>query len=292
MYNTYIGPLVVAGRPLKRRKRIINPGRDNLDNFREEDRMRLQGKVAVITGAGSGMGRAMAMLFAREGAKIVAGEWNAKTLDELVTDVRAANGEITGVKVNVANQAEAEGLIDSAVSTYGRIDVLCNNAGVMDQNQGVGELSDEIWRRVLSINLDGPMFLTRRAVPIMIKHGGGSIVNTASVAGVEGGAAGAAYTVSKHALVGLTRNTAWRYVLDGIRCNAIAAGGVETNIMASVDMSKMDPQGSARYGVYQKIIPAMLKPIDIANLALFLASDESRNINGAIIPADAAWTAA
>ena len=254
--------------------------------------MRLQGKVAVITGAGSGMGRAMAMLFAQEGARIVGGDWNAKTLDDVVAEVRSANGEITGVKLNVANQNESEGLIDSAVSTYGRIDILCNNAGVMDLMQGVGELSDEIWRRVLSVNLDGPMFLTRRVVPIMIKQGGGSIVNTASVAGVEGGAAGAAYTVSKHALVGLTRNTAFRYVLDGIRCNAIAAGGVETNIIASVDASKMDRQGSARYGVYHKVMPATLKPIDIANLALFLASDESRNINGAIIPADAAWTAA
>ena len=162
------------------------------------------------------------------------------------------------MNVNVADKAEAESLVDTAVAKYGRIDVLCNNAGVMDQNQGVGEVSDDIWRRVLSINLDGPMYLTRRAVPIMIKQGGGSIVNTASVAGVEGGAAGVAYTASKHALVGLTRNTAWRYVLDGIRCNAIAAGAVATNIMASVDATKMDPQGSARYGVYTKIIPGYL----------------------------------
>jgi NAD(P)-dependent dehydrogenase (short-subunit alcohol dehydrogenase family) len=272
--------------------KALDKARSGHPLLEQEKAMRLQNKVAVITGAGSGMGRAMAILFAQEGAKIVAGEWNATTLDEVVAAVRAAGGEITGVKVNVANKAEAESLVDTAVAKYGRIDVLCNNAGVMDQNQGVGEVDDDIWRRVLSINLDGPMYLTRRAVPIMIKQGGGSIVNTASVAGVEGGAAGVAYTASKHALVGLTRNTAWRYVLDGIRCNAIAAGAVATNIMASVDATKMDPQGSARYGVYTKIIPGYLNPIDIANLALFLASDESRNVNGAIIPADAAWTAA
>jgi NAD(P)-dependent dehydrogenase (short-subunit alcohol dehydrogenase family) len=135
------------------------------------------------------------------------------------------------------------------------------------------------------------MYLSRKAVPLMVAQGGGTIVNVASVAGVEGGAAGAAYTASKHALVGLTRNTAWRYTLEGVRCNAIAAGGVETNIVASVDLTKMDPKGSARFGVYDGIIPATLKAIDIANLALFLASDDSKMINGAIIPADAGWTA-
>ncbi len=253
---------------------------------------KIEGKVAIITGAGSGIGRAMANLFASEGAKIVAGEWNDKTLAEVVAEVHAAGGVITGMKFNVANQAEAESLVDTAVSTYGRLDILCNNAGVMDLNQGVGEVTDEIWQRVLSINLNGPMFLSRRAIPIMVKQGGGSIINTASVAGLGGGAAGVAYTVSKHALVGLTRSIAWMYGPKGIRCNAMACGGVETNIITSVDRTKMDPEGSKRTGLYVSIMPAMLKPIDIAYLALFLASDESRNINGAIIPADAGWSAA
>jgi NAD(P)-dependent dehydrogenase (short-subunit alcohol dehydrogenase family) len=253
---------------------------------------KIEGKVAIITGAGSGIGRAMANLFAKEGAKIVAGEWNDKTLTEVVAEVHAAGSEITGMKFNVANQAEAESLVDTAVSTYGRLDILCNNAGVMDLNHGVGEVTDEIWQRVLSINLNGPMYLSRRAIPIMIKQGGGTIINTASLAGTGGGAAGAAYTVSKHALVGLTRSIAWMYGPKGIRCNAMACGGVETNIMTSVDMTKMDPEGSKRTGLYVSIMPALLKPIDIAYLALFLASDESRNINGAVIPADAGWSAA
>lgn len=254
--------------------------------------MKLQGKTAVITGIGSGIGRAITELFAREGARIVGGEWNESTLDEVVKEVRSAGGEITGVKIDVGNQLDAEGLIDTAVKEFGRLDILVNNAGVMDLNQGVGELTDEIWKHVLGINLNGPMYTSRRAVPIMVKQGGGSIINIASIAGLEGGAAGVAYTVSKHALIGLTRNTAWRYTLEGVRCNAIAAGGVETNIVSSIDLTKMDPQGSARAQVYQKIIPAMLKPLDIANLALFLASDDSKMINGAIIPADAGWLAA
>ncbi len=253
---------------------------------------RLENKVAVITGAGSGMGRAMAHLFAKEGAKIVAGEVVDKTLAEVVAEVRAAGGEITGVKANVADQAQSENLINVAIQTYGRIDVLCNNAGIMDYNAGVGEVSNELWERVLSVNLYGPMYLTRCAIPHMRQHGGGSIINTASVAGVEGAAAGVAYTVSKHGLVGLTKNTAWRYWPDGIRCNAIIAGAVATNIGQNMDPTKLDAEGTKRWSVYYQVIPATLQAPDIANLALFLASDESKMINGALIPADAGWTAA
>lgn len=254
--------------------------------------MRLEGKVAVITGAGSGMGRAMANLFAAEGAKVVAAEWNQATLDEVVAEVQAAGGDITGVQGDVSKEEDCGRIIDAATSAYGRIDVLCNNAGVMDNNQGVGELEDSMWERVMGININGPMYLSRLAVRLMVKQGSGSIVNTASVAGLGGGAAGAAYTVSKHALIGLTRNTAFRYTQQGVRCNAIAAGAVETNIMQSVDPSKMDPDASARCNTWYAAIPGQLKATDIANLALFLASDESKMINGAIIPADAGWTAA
>ena len=254
--------------------------------------MQLQDKVAVITGAGSGMGRAMVMLFATEGARIVAGDWNAQSLEAVIAAVRVSGGEITGAQGNIADQATAEGLVDLAVSAYGRLDVLCNNAGVMDLNQGVGELTNEIWRRVLSINLDGPMFTSRRAIPIMRQQGGGSIINIASIAGLGGGAAGAAYTAAKHALVGLTRSTAWLYAQQGIRCNAICPGGVETNIMSSVNMANMDPEGSKRTGLYASLMPGLLQPVDIARLALFLASDASRYINGTAIAADAGWRAA
>jgi NAD(P)-dependent dehydrogenase (short-subunit alcohol dehydrogenase family) len=254
--------------------------------------MRLEGKVAVITGAGSGMGLAMAKRFTAEGAKVVVGDWNAKRLDEAIASIQQDGGTIVGAQGNIADQATAEGLVDLAVSTHGRIDILINNAGVMDFMQGVGELSDDIWRRVLGINLEGPMFTMRRAVPLMIKQGGGSIVNVASTAGIEGGAAGAAYTASKHALVGLTRNTAWMYATQGIRCNAICPGGTRTNIAESMTLERMSPTGATRAQAYAALMPAALEPEDIAALALFLASDESRKINGAIIPADAGWTAA
>jgi NAD(P)-dependent dehydrogenase (short-subunit alcohol dehydrogenase family) len=238
------------------------------------------------------MGRAMAKLFAAEGAKVVGGDWHVESLDEVVAEVRATGGEMTGVQGNVAVREDCERLIDTAVATYGGIDVLCNNAGVMDLFQGVAHLEDDLWRRVMGINVDGPMFLSRKAVPLMIERGGGSIVNTASAAGVGGGAAGTAYTASKHALVGLTRSTAYTYALQGIRCNAMACGAVETNIMQSVDSTKLDMEGAARYQAYQQLAPAYLKPGEVASLALFLASDESKHLNGAIIPIDGGWTAA
>jgi NAD(P)-dependent dehydrogenase (short-subunit alcohol dehydrogenase family) len=254
--------------------------------------MRLEGKVAVITGAGSGMGRAMANLFAAEGAKVVAAEWNEATLAEVTAEVKAAGGEITGVQGDISKEDDDKRIIETATSTYGRLDVLCNNAGVMDNFAGAAHFSDDVLVRVMSINAYGPLYLTRLALPIMIEQGGGSIVNTASVAGEHGGAAGVVYTMSKHACVGLTKNTAWYYAKTGVRCNAIIAGAVETNIMASVDPSIIDPDGGAQAGVYGGIIPGFLKPLDIANLALFLASDDSKMINGANIPADAGWTAA
>jgi NAD(P)-dependent dehydrogenase (short-subunit alcohol dehydrogenase family) len=238
------------------------------------------------------MGRAMAVRFAAEGAKVVAADWHQDSLDETVAMITSAGGTAIGVQGNVADQAQAEAIIDAAVAAYGKVDVLCNNAGVMDTNQGAAELTNEMWERVLGINLTGPMYLTRKALPVMLGGGGGSIINTASVAGVGGGAAGLAYTVSKHGLVGLTKQTAFRYAQEGIRCNAIAAGAVETNIMQSVDPTKMDPAGSARCQTYYAAIPGQLKPEEIANLALFLASDESTKINGAIIPADAGWLSA
>ena len=254
--------------------------------------MRLPGKVAVITGAASGMGLAIATRFAAEGASVLAGDWNAERLDAAVTAIQATGGRIVGAQGNIADRQTAEALVDQAITTHGRLDILCNNAGVMDYMQGVGELEDEIWRRVLSINLDGPMFTSRRAVQHMRRQGSGSIINIASIGGLQGGAAGAAYTVSKHALIGLSRNTAWMYAKEGIRCNAICPGATATNIGETMPPDRLDPFGAARAGAYAALIPATLEPRDIADLALFLASDESRFINGAVITADAGWTAA
>jgi len=251
--------------------------------------MRLKDKVAVVTGAASGMGLAIARRFVAEGAKVVAADWHKDAIEKAASEI---GGFIVAVTANVAIEAEAVAMVDKAESEFGRIDILVNNAGVMDLFQSVADVDNDTWRRVMSVNLDGPMFAMRRAVPLMLAQGGGSIVNVASVAGVGGGSAGAAYTASKHALIGLTRSTAYQYAKAGLRANALAVGGVETNIMQSVDASHLDQQALGRLGAYHASNPGMLQPDDIANVVLFLASDESRHLNGATIPVDMGWTSA
>jgi NAD(P)-dependent dehydrogenase (short-subunit alcohol dehydrogenase family) len=145
---------------------------------------------------------------------------------------------------------------------------------------------------VLAVNLDGPLFTSRRAIPVMSGGGGGSIINIGSTASLSGGAAGTAYTTSKHALLGLTRSTAWMYARQGIRCNIICPGATATNISESMPEDRLDPTGAARAREFAGLIPLVLDAADIANLALFLASDEAVHINGAVITADGGWKAA
>lgn len=248
--------------------------------------MRLLDKVAVITGAASGMGRSMALRFAAEGARLVVGDKHATRLTEVVAQIRGTGASIDSAEGDIGRQATAEALVDLAIAIHGRIDVLVNSAGIMDHFQGAGELSNEIWRRVLATNLDGPMFTTRRSLGYMLDQGGGSIVNIASLSSYSGASAGAAYTASKHALLGLTRNTAWRYAKEGIRCNAICPGAVKTNIEESMPQRELDPVGMARAVEFFSLGSAYLDPSEIASLALFLASDEARHINGAVVSAD------
>lgn len=253
--------------------------------------MRLRGKVAVVTGAASGIGRAITELYLREGARVVAGDIHGDRLAELTREQRALGFDLLAMHTDISVREDAERLVNTAVDRFGGLDVLVNNAGIMDYMAGVGELTDEVWQHVMRVNLDGPMYTSRRAVQVMLTAGHGSIVNVASIAAVSGGAAGAAYTTSKHALLGLTRNTAWMYAQRGIRCNAICPGATKTNIAESMPAERLDPVGAARAGQFATLVPAWLDPIDIAELALYLASDASRYINGAVITADGGWMA-
>ena len=251
--------------------------------------MRVEDKVAVITGAGSGIGLATARLFIEQGAKVIAADWNEQAV---VSAAEQIGGSIVPVRANVAEEADCVRMVDRAISDFGRIDVLVNNAGVMDLFQSVADMDNEMWRRCMSVNVPGPMYAMRRAVPYMLAQGHGSIINIASAAALGGGAAGAAYTASKYAVVGLTMSTAYQYARLGLRCNALAVGGVNTNIMGSVAGRPVDNAALARIGAYHASSPGMLEPIDIANTILFLASDESRHLNGALIPVDMGWSAA
>ncbi len=254
--------------------------------------MYLEGKVAVITGAASGIGLAMAERFAAAGARLVLGDWHAERLEAAAARLREAGATIEAAQGDISDRAAAEALVDRAFAAFGRLDVLVNNAGVMDSMAGVAEVTDETWRRVFAVNLEGPLHTMRRAIPRMAEQGGGGIINIASVGGLHGGAAGAAYTAAKHALVGLTKNTAFMYGPRGIRANAIAPGGTKTNIAESMARAGVDAAGIARVSAYTALMPGLLEPADIAEVALFLASDAARGINGAVITVDLGWTAA
>lgn len=252
---------------------------------------KLAGKTAVVTGAGSGMGKAITLLFAAEGCKVVATDINQQRLDALQTEINAAGGEVTTLLANMAAEEDIERMIATAVSTYGTLDILINNAGIMDHFAPVGELDNNMWEKVMNVNVTGPMKAMRAAVKIFLAKGSGSIVNIASIGGLCGARAGAAYTTSKHALIGLTKNTGFLYAKAGIRCNAIAPGAVATNIADTIDMSKITPLINDRIMAGMVLNAKTGEPSDIAKATLFLASDDAGFINGAVLTADGAWTA-
>ncbi len=254
--------------------------------------MRLKGKVAVITGAGSGMGRATALLFAREGATVVGSDINAANLEAVTAEATAAGGTMIGVPGDISKRQDAEALIQRAIDEFGQLDALVNNAGIMDKMEGVANFDDGTFERVIGVNVYGPFVTSRAAVRHMKERGAGAIVNVASVAGVSGGAAGAVYTASKHALLGLSRNTAFTYAPFGVRCNTLIVGGVETNIMGGADPATFDHEALAQYGKWHAANPRTLQPDEVANLSLFLVSDEASGINGAEVAVDGGWTAA
>ncbi|THF77258.1 SDR family oxidoreductase [Cohnella fermenti] len=254
--------------------------------------MRLEGKVAIVTGAASGMGKAIAELYAKEGAKVVATDLNLEGVQAVVEGIKANGGTAVAIKTNVGNLDDVNAMIDTAVSEYGTLDILVNNAGIMDNMAAVGDVDDARWDLIFDVNTKGVMRAIRKAIPIFLEKGKGVIVNTASTGGFSGAHAGAAYVASKHAVVGLTKNTAFMYAQQGIRCNAIAPGGTATNITSSVGIANFNPFGASRTQLTASIMPRVGTPEEIAQVALFLGSDESSFVNGAIVTADAGWTAA
>jgi len=250
--------------------------------------VRLEGKVAVITGAGSGIGRAMAERFTAEGAAVVVADVVEDRVREVVSRLQAAGRRAVGFVGDVGAETDAERMIDSAVEAFGRLDILCNNAGIMDGVTPAGDLPLELWERVLRVNLTGPFLVCRKAIPIMRAQGGGAILNTGSIGGLHGGRAGAAYTASKHGLVGLTRNIAFMYAGEGIRCNVLCPGAVETAIGLGGEPNTF---GLARLQLGMGTMPRVAKPEEIAAVAAFLVSDEASYVNGAVVVVDGGWTA-
>ena len=251
--------------------------------------MRLEGKSVVVTGASSGMGKAIVELFTKEGANVVATARRKERLDALCEELKDMPGKVIAFPGDVSKQEDIEAAIDLAVKEFGKLDVLVNNAGVMDDMGPIGEATNEKLEQVFGINVYGPFYGMRKAVNVFKEQGnGGNIINVASLGGMRS-CAGAIYCASKAAVLSMTKNTAFMYQADGIRVNAIAPGGINTEIASSMGMPNMNG-----YAQVQKVLAASPAPgeaIDIANTALFLASDESKYINGETIIVDGGWNA-
>jgi len=249
---------------------------------------KLQNKTAIITGAASGMGKAMALLFAREGAHVLVSDLNITAIDLVVEEIRKEGGVAFGFECNVSIEEEVKRLIKFTIGHFKTIDILVNNAGVMDDFMPVDQVSNELWDKVLHVNLYGPFYTCREVIPLMLDQGSGAIINISSIGGLQGARAGAAYTASKHALIGLTKNIGFIYSSKGIRCNAIAPGGVNTNIGVGMNPN---PFGYERATSGAANMTRMGEADEIAQTALFLASNDSSFVNGTVVTADGGWTA-
>ncbi len=244
---------------------------------------RLKDKIAVITGSGKGLGEAMALLFSREGAKIVVFDIDEPAGRETAEQIQEQGGEAIFVHGDVSNPDDAARLIDAAVDAYGRVDVLVNNAGV-HVDRTVANTTEEEWDRILGVNLKGVFLCSKAAIPQMRRQGGGNIICISSISGLIGQLNQAAYNASKHGIIGLVKCMAYDHALENIRANAICPGVMNTPLVASVPEEHIAP--------YRKtsLLERFAEPSEVANAALFLASDESSYVTGSAMVVDGGYT--
>ncbi len=241
------------------------------------------GRTAIVTGAGSGIGRASALRFAREGARVIAADVSAERLDELVAE--HPDLELVPVVGDITTEDGVQAIVAAA---DGRVDVLANVAGIMDGFLPAAEVDDRTWDLVFAVNVTAVMRLTRAVLPLMVEAGKGALVNIASEAALRGSAAGLAYTASKHAVAGMTKNTAVLYAGQGIRVNAVAPGATNTAIEAPM---RSERAGRVLGPIMQTIVPAPGEADEMANSVIWLASDQSSNVTGVLLASDGGWSA-
>lgn len=247
----------------------------------------LQGKSIVVTGASSGMGRAIVERYVKEGANVVAVARRKERLEELAKSLENEAGKVVVFQGDVGNSEDNEKMIEVAVKEFGKLDVLVNNAGIMDDMSPIGDVTDELYERVMKVNVYGPMCAMRKAVQVFLEQGnGGNIINVVSE-GAYHTCAGAVYCASKAALTSMTKNTAFMYMPQGIRCNAIAPGGISTEISNSMGVPNMNGYGRAKSVI--ACSPAPGTGEQIAGAATFLASDDSSYVSGDVLMVDGGW---
>ena len=247
---------------------------------------RLKNKVAIITGGGSGIGRASCLLFAREGAKVVVADYVAEGGNETARQISAADGQAVFVQTDVSKSADVQNMIGATIRNYGRIDILFNNAGIEGPSTKLANLKEEDWDRVIAIDLTSVYLGIKYVIPEMIKQGGGVILSTASVAGLVGFQGSGAYAAAKAGVINLTRLAALEYADKNIRVNCICPGVIETPMVERVIGGR-----SREKIVRTEPIGRLGRPEDIANAALFLASDESSFATGAPFIIDGGYVA-
>ena len=247
----------------------------------------LDGKVALVTGAASGIGRASALAFARSGARVVVSDVARDGAEETVRLVCSNGGEARFIEADVSRSGDVEGLVKATVETYGRLDCAHNNAGIAAGGGPTAELPLDVWERVLRVNLTGVFLCLRAELGQMLRQGGGAIVNTASVAGLVGGAGIAAYVASKHGVVGLTKATALEYAAQGIRINAVCPGLVRTPMTAGL---LADPERAAG-ALAREPIGRVGTPEEIAAAVVWLCSDAAAFVTGLAMAVDGGYVA-
>jgi NAD(P)-dependent dehydrogenase (short-subunit alcohol dehydrogenase family) len=251
---------------------------------------RLSGKAALITGGGTGIGRACALLFAREGARVVVGARRKEPLDAVVREIEIAGGKALAVICDVTDRVSAEAAIAETAKQFGRLDILVNNAGAVVVAT-VEQTSDEDWSQVLAVNLTGTYFLSRAALPALRRAGGGSIVNIGSILGLISRKQRAAYSAAKSGVTGLTRAMALDHAHENIRVNCICPSIIETELGLRSIAKAPDPEGERKRRAAEIPLGRLGKPEDVAQMALYLASEESAWVTGAVLPLDGGLTA-
>jgi NAD(P)-dependent dehydrogenase (short-subunit alcohol dehydrogenase family) len=252
--------------------------------------MKLEQRIAVITGAGSGIGQAMVRLFAGEGARILAADVNENAAQETARMVTAAGGTCRAFAVDVSRPDQVRAMIDQAIAAFGRIDILCNNAGI-GSTTDVVECEPDEWDRVMTVNVKSVYLGCKYAIPHMLAQGGGVIVNTASVAGMVGLPKRASYSASKGAVIALTRQVAVEYVEQGIRVNCICPGTVDSPWVGRLLQQADDPVAARQALVARQPLGRLGTPEEIAAAALYLVSDDAAFITGTGLVIDGGLTA-